>query len=91
MGTVELRSAEAVAWTRRERGVRRHGDELFPGDLRIERGGFRARARRIGKDVEIVERSESMKRESGCMVGSVSPGKSGDDVGAYGGMGRNRE
>jgi len=89
MGTVELRSAEGSGFGLAE-SAEFGGTAMncFAGELRIERGAFRARARRIGKDVEIGERKRIDEAESGCMVGFSFARKTGDDVGAYGGMGK---
>src|SRR5438874_12490115 len=89
MGTAELRSAEGSCFCFAE-SAEFGGAAMncFAGELRIEHGGFRARTRRIGKDVEIGERKRIDEAESGCMVGFSFARKTGDDVGAYGGMGK---
>ena len=89
MGATELRSAEGSGFALAE-SAEFGGAAMncFGGELGIERGGFRAGARRIGKDVEIGERKRIDEAESGCMVGFSFARKTGDDVGAYGGMGK---
>src|SRR5437879_6068142 len=89
MGATELRSAEGSGFRFAESAeLGGAAMNCFAGELGIERGGFRARTRRIGKDVKIGERKRIDEAESGCMVGFSFARKTGDDVGAYGGMGK---
>src|SRR5260221_898645 len=89
MGTAELRSAEGICF-RLAKSAEFGGTAMnrLAGELGIERGCFRARTGRIGKDVEIGERKRIDEAESGSMVGFSFAWESGDDVGAYGGMGK---
>ena len=57
------------------------------GELRFERGGFCAWARRVGKDMEIGERERIDELERGFMIGFGFAGENGDYVSAYGGVG----
>src|SRR5882672_8458157 len=89
VGTAEPRSAEGSCFCfAKSAEFGGAAMNYFAGDLRIERGGFRARTGRIGKDVEIGERKRIDEAESGLVVGFGFAGKTGDDVGAYGGMGK---
>ncbi len=89
MGTAELRSAEGICFGLAESAeFGSTAMNCFAAELRIERGGHCAWTRRIGKDVEIGERKRIDEAESGCMVSFSFARKTGDDVGAYGGMGK---
>src|SRR5216117_2567125 len=89
MGTAEFRSTEGRRFCFAE-SAEFGGAAMncFAGELRIERGGFRAGTGRIGKDVKIGERKRIDEAESGCMVGFSFARETGDDVGAYGGVGK---